>query len=121
MSISISTDLQVSVEELITQVQNNFKYLADCYRDPGHDILLVDKVNNLQTQTELKLTQIENKHTNEVACLREDIIEENENQLFTQQQLINDQKEIIDNQQVFINEVNEKNSNIQCDLDEYHT
>ena len=55
--------------------------MVNCYRDPGHDILLVDDVNNLQTQTELKLTQIENKYTNEVARLSEGIIEENETKL----------------------------------------
>src|SRR5271170_6972409 len=83
MSTSTTPDTNTSIRELLGQVRANFKYLTDCYRDPGHDILLVDEINNLQTQTELKLTQIENKHTNEVARLREDIIEENENQLFT--------------------------------------
>src|SRR5277367_1192340 len=49
MSTSTTPDTNTSIVELLDQVRANFKYLADCYRDPGHDILLVDEINNLQT------------------------------------------------------------------------
>ena len=47
ISISTISDTNASIEKLLDQVQANFKYLTNCYRDPGHNILLVDKVNNL--------------------------------------------------------------------------
>src|SRR5271154_4459540 len=112
MSTSTSTNTQESVEVLFRNVRADFKYLVDCYRDTELDVLQPEELDNLQNKTEDRLNQIEGRHAYEVDQLRKGIIPENNNLLITQQQLINEQKEIIENQQTFVNEVNKKNSNL---------
>ncbi|CAG8592744.1 13815_t:CDS:1 [Acaulospora colombiana] len=119
MSSNIA-DSSETVLTLLIKVRDNFKYLADCYRG-NDDPLLSDEIDNLQIQTELRITQIENKYNYEIGHLREGIIEENEILLFIQQQTINEQVDIIRNQQDFSNELAEKNQTLQDQLDLYRT
>ncbi|RHZ76758.1 hypothetical protein Glove_193g55 [Diversispora epigaea] len=63
------------VFNLITDMKANIRILADSAR--GDNTLLIDEINNLQTQTELKLTQIQNgcyTFENEVTQLRQENI-----------------------------------------------
>ncbi|RHZ81395.1 hypothetical protein Glove_120g25 [Diversispora epigaea] len=63
------------VFDLIKNVKTNIKLLADSAR--GDNTLLIDEINNLQTQTELGLTKIQNGYytfENEVTQLRQEVI-----------------------------------------------
>ena len=79
MSTSTSTDSQASIEELLIQVRDNFKYLADCYRGTELDVLQPEELNRLQEQTIGKLIRIEIRYNNEITYFRDGIIEKNKN------------------------------------------
>jgi DNA repair exonuclease SbcCD ATPase subunit len=126
-----SLQSNTTVKELLNQVWDNFKYLIDIYLDPDSGGLLEDEIKNLRDQTQLKFNQIENGYTYEITRLRNGIIEENENMLFTQQQTINEQhgnitelKDQVKRYQEDLNELAElkdKNENLQNDLVLYRT
>ena len=73
-SNSSASGSEKNIYILLKEVRNNFKYLADCYRD--NDTLLDNEIDNLQNQTETFIAQIEIKHNTEIAFLKKSIIEE---------------------------------------------
>ncbi|RHZ76348.1 hypothetical protein Glove_198g87 [Diversispora epigaea] len=106
------------VFNLITDVRTNILLLADSAR--GDNTLLIDEINNLQTQTELKLTQIQNgcyTFENEVTQLRQENInlrDINRNQ----QELTNELGTLNETLKEQIDGLSEKNETMQTELDE---
>jgi len=120
MSSSTSTsNTQESLGELFMNIRNDFRYLIDYCRGNEIDVLESKDLDKLQNKTEDRLNQIEGRHAFEIHRLRGGIIEENKNRLFSQQQTINEQAEIIRKQQDFINEPEEKNQALQDQVDLY--
>jgi len=106
------------VFNLITDVRANIKLLADSAR--GDNTLLKDEIDNLQTQTELKLTQIQNgcyTFENEVTQLRQEVInlkDINHNQ----QELTNELGTINETLKEQIDDLTDKNETIQSEINE---
>jgi hypothetical protein len=134
MSTSTISNTQESVENLLGQVWNNFKYLTDIYLDPDSGGLLEDEVKKLRDQTGEKLAQIEIKYNE----LREGTIVEKDIQINAYQQTINEQHinisdlesdniELINQVKRYQEDINDftelkdKNENLQNDLVLYRT
>ncbi|RHZ45701.1 hypothetical protein Glove_661g43 [Diversispora epigaea] len=86
-----------SVFTLLNETRNNIKILFDSVR--GENDLLNDEIDNLQIQTELKLTQIQNKYhiyERENNQLREGLAQEYEDEVGRLQITINEQRDRID-------------------------
>ena len=93
-SSSTTAIFEKNIYILLKEMWNNFKHLADCYRGKDN-LLLNNEIDNLQKQTETNINLIEIKYNTEVAFLKEGVIEENEIQLYSQQQIINQQADEI--------------------------
>src|SRR6185436_18711889 len=107
-----------SVFNLITDVRTNIKLLGDSVR--GDNTLLIDEINNLQTQTELGLTKIQNGYytfENEVTQLRQEVINLKDIN-FNQQELTNELGTLNETLKEQIDVLSEKNETIQIELDE---
>ncbi|RHZ72144.1 hypothetical protein Glove_245g35 [Diversispora epigaea] len=106
------------VFDLIKDVRTNIKLLADSAR--GDDTLIIDEINNLQTQTELKLTKIQNgcyTFENEVTQLRQEVInlkDINRNQ----QELTNELGTLNETLKEQIDDLTDKNETIQIEIEE---
>ncbi|RHZ82688.1 hypothetical protein Glove_105g9 [Diversispora epigaea] len=107
----------IPVFNLITDVRTNILLLANSAR--GDNTLLKNEINNFQTQTELKLTQIQDgcyTFENEVTQLRQENInlrDINRNQ----QELTNELGTLNETLKEQIDELSEKNETIQTELD----
>src|SRR6185436_2285969 len=86
-----------SVFTLLNETRNNIKVLFDSVK--GKNDLLNGEIDNLQTQIELKLTQIQNKchiYKHENNQLREGLAQEYEDEARRLQTTINEQRDQID-------------------------
>ncbi|RHZ67220.1 hypothetical protein Glove_302g68 [Diversispora epigaea] len=106
------------VFNLIIEMRANIKILGDSVR--GDNTLLRDEIDNLQTQTELKLTKIQNgcyTFENEVTQLRQEVInlkDINRNQ----QELTNELGALNKTLKEQIDDLTDKNETIQSEINE---
>ncbi|RHZ85312.1 hypothetical protein Glove_67g167 [Diversispora epigaea] len=106
------------VFNLIIEMRANIKILGDSAR--GDNTLLRDEIDNLQTQTELKLTQIQNgcyTFENEVTQLRQEVINLKDINL-NQQELTNELGTLNETLKEQIDDLTDKNETIQTEMDE---
>ncbi|RHZ89753.1 hypothetical protein Glove_11g85 [Diversispora epigaea] len=99
-------------------VPHCIKILGDSAR--GDNTLLRDEIDNLQTQTELKLTQIQNgcyTFENEVTQLRQEVINLKDINL-NQQELTNELGTLNETLKEQIDDLTDKNETIQTEMDE---
>ncbi|RHZ82016.1 hypothetical protein Glove_115g100 [Diversispora epigaea] len=106
------------VFNLITDVRTNIKLLGDSAREDN--TFLRDEIDNFQTQTELKLTQIQNgcyTFENKVTQLRQEVInlrDINHNQ----QELTNELGTLNETLKEQLDDLTDRNKTIQTELDE---
>ncbi|RHZ55120.1 hypothetical protein Glove_420g41 [Diversispora epigaea] len=108
----------ILVFNLITDVRTNIKLLANSAR--GDNTFLKDEIDNLQTQTELKLMQIQNRcytFENEVTQLRQEVINLRNINL-NQQELTNELGTINKTLKEQLDDLTDKNKTIQSEINE---
>ncbi|RHZ65059.1 hypothetical protein Glove_319g6 [Diversispora epigaea] len=106
------------VFNLITEVRTNIKLLGDSAR--GDNTFLRDEIDNLQTQTELKLTQIQDgcyTFENEVTQLRQEVINLKDINL-NQQELTNELGTINETLKEQLDDLTDKNETFQTEINE---
>ncbi|RHZ88885.1 hypothetical protein Glove_21g389 [Diversispora epigaea] len=97
-------------------MRTNIKLLADSVR--GNNTFLRDEIDNLQTQTELKLTQIQNgcyTFENEVTQLRQEVINLRDINL-NQQKLTNELGTINETLKEQLDDLTDKNETIHFEI-----